>query len=248
MNIRRAEMSDLIALQQCNLCVIPENYLMAVWSWIRFKWPEITYLAEDDTGKIVGCCLCLVEPVAKETFATYGLIYSLFVSRPYRRLGLAKGLMDAARDAIFGLYEEVRFIELSVRETNVAARTLYKDVLGYKPLRKVENEYGNEDGWRMRLLRSDQTEESVAEYLAKEERLWRKVQKRKQKESEQKEQKPEEIDDLPEMYEEGLEEQQRNRARRHWERISAVFRDAWATVHHVGELATRELRRTTSMP
>ncbi|KAH7887218.1 acyl-CoA N-acyltransferase [Phlebopus sp. FC_14] len=238
MNIRKAEMRDLIALQQCSICVLAENYPMVLWSLILREWSELAYLAEDDSGKIVGCCICTIDPVPGNEYVMYGSVTSLFVSRPYRRLGLAKGLMDAVRDAIFTIYEDVLFIELTVRETNRVARTLYEDVLGYTKQCKVPNYYEDEDAWQMRLLRPGETEESVDKHLRRYKRAWERDEKERMEEDEN------DIETLDNLLAESDQEAKKKQSKR--SNVLAAIREVWAT--KMRRLAARKVRRTTSMP
>lgn len=58
MNIRKAQISDLFQVQECNLVNLPENYIMKYFNYHLLTWPEISFVAETEEGKIVGYVLC----------------------------------------------------------------------------------------------------------------------------------------------------------------------------------------------
>lgn len=126
-NIRRAEMQDLIEIQRCNLFCLPENYPMRYYVYHILSWPQLLHVAEDHNGKIVGYVLAKMEEEAKEP---HGHITSISVLRSHRKLGLATKLMRAAHKAMqvtFGAH----YCSLHVRESNTAAFHLYNKTLGY---------------------------------------------------------------------------------------------------------------------
>ena len=53
-SIRTASMSDLLAMQQCNLSCLPENYQMKYYFYHMLSWPQLLHVAEDSKGRIVG--------------------------------------------------------------------------------------------------------------------------------------------------------------------------------------------------
>lgn len=54
MNIRCARPSDLMNMQHCNLLCLPENYQMKYYFYHGLSWPQLSYVAEDEKGHIVG--------------------------------------------------------------------------------------------------------------------------------------------------------------------------------------------------
>ncbi|XP_043540957.1 N-alpha-acetyltransferase 10 [Chiloscyllium plagiosum] len=57
MNIRNARPEDLMNMQHCNLLCLPENYQMKYYFYHGLSWPQLSYIAEDENGKIVGYVL-----------------------------------------------------------------------------------------------------------------------------------------------------------------------------------------------
>ncbi|KAJ3239320.1 N-alpha-acetyltransferase 10 [Chytriomyces hyalinus] len=95
-NIRQATMDDLLAMQHCNLNNLPENYQMKYYIYHIVSWPQLSYVAEDHKGRIVGYVLAKMEEEPSQ--APHGHITSLSVMRNFRRLGLAEKLMSQARE------------------------------------------------------------------------------------------------------------------------------------------------------
>ena len=44
-------------MQHCNLLCLPENYQMKYYMYHELSWPQLSYVAEDEDGKIVGYVL-----------------------------------------------------------------------------------------------------------------------------------------------------------------------------------------------
>lgn len=61
MNIRCARPSDLMNMQHCNLLCLPENYQMKYYFYHGLSWPQLSYVAEDEKGHIVGKFIKYVE-------------------------------------------------------------------------------------------------------------------------------------------------------------------------------------------
>ncbi|XP_060678387.1 N-alpha-acetyltransferase 10 [Hemiscyllium ocellatum] len=61
MNIRNARPEDLMNMQHCNLLCLPENYQMKYYFYHGLSWPQLSYIAEDENGKIVGYVLAKME-------------------------------------------------------------------------------------------------------------------------------------------------------------------------------------------
>ncbi|KAI6005460.1 acyl-CoA N-acyltransferase, partial [Pisolithus albus] len=151
LNIRPANPKDIINLQRCNQLCLPENYVAQFWIHCIVSWPNTSFLAEDASGRVVGYVLASVEPVDDHPHLLVGHINSLAVIRPYRRLGLAKRLMDISKESMTSMHY-IQYIQLNVRISNRAALALYRDVLGYTIYRVEHNYYADgEDAFCMRL-------------------------------------------------------------------------------------------------
>lgn len=113
-------------------------------------WPQLSYVAEDEKGRIVGYILAKMDEDAQPD-DVHGHVTSISVLRTLRRLGLAQKLMlmsrtlrslldanraERAMQDVFG----ARYVSLHVRKTNRAALGLYKDKLGFT-MKDVERGY-----------------------------------------------------------------------------------------------------------
>jgi len=146
-NIRRAVVEDLMAMQSTNLSCLPENYQMKYYFYHILSWPQLSFVAEDHKHKIVGYVLAKMEEDAAEP---HGHITSLAVMRSYRKLGLATKLMLQAQRAMLETFD-ANYVSLHVRVSNRAALKLYQDTLKFK-VSEVEAKYyaDNEDAYAMK--------------------------------------------------------------------------------------------------
>lgn len=44
-------------MQHCNLLCLPENYQMKYYFYHALTWPQLSYVAEDEEGQVVGYVL-----------------------------------------------------------------------------------------------------------------------------------------------------------------------------------------------
>lgn len=150
MNIRCAKPDDLMTMQHCNLLCLPENYQMKYYFYHGLTWPQLSYVAEDDKGNIVGYVLAKMEEPEPGEESKHGHITSLAVKRSYRRLGLAQKLMNQASQAMVECFD-AQYVSLHVRKSNRAALNLYTNSLKFKIL-EIEPKYyaDGEDAYAMR--------------------------------------------------------------------------------------------------
>ncbi|EER17386.1 N-acetyltransferase subunit ARD1, putative [Perkinsus marinus ATCC 50983] len=147
--IRPAVLSDLPAMQECNLMCLPENYQMKYYFYHILSWPQLLYVAEDTDRKIVGYVLAKMEEDAGSE-PPNGHITSLAVLRSHRKLGIATRLMKAALKAMHETFD-AEYVSLHVRVSNTAALTLYRDTLGFKQHDLDKQYYADkEDAFDMR--------------------------------------------------------------------------------------------------
>ncbi|XP_024611583.1 N-alpha-acetyltransferase 10, partial [Neophocaena asiaeorientalis asiaeorientalis] len=104
---------DLMNMQHCNLLCLPENYQMKYYFYHGLSWPQLSYVAEDENGKIVGYVLAKMEEDPDDV--PHGHITSLAVKRSHRRLGLAQKLMDQACGAMIENFN-AKYVSLHVRK------------------------------------------------------------------------------------------------------------------------------------
>ncbi|XP_042568702.1 N-alpha-acetyltransferase 10-like isoform X1 [Cyprinus carpio] len=165
MNIRNARPEDLMNMQHCNLLCLPENYQMKYYFYHGLSWPQLSYIAEDENGKIVGYVLAKIHKemkVFEENIpgffnreedpddVPHGHITSLAVKRSHRRLGLAQKLMDQASRAMIENFN-AKYVSLHVRKSNRAALHLYSNTLKFQ-ISEVEPKYyaDGEDAYAMK--------------------------------------------------------------------------------------------------
>ncbi|XP_062049027.1 N-alpha-acetyltransferase 11-like, partial [Lepus europaeus] len=138
----------LMNVQHRNLLCLPENYQMKYDFYHGLSWPQLSYIAEDEDGKIVGHVLAKMEEDSDDV--PHGHITSLAVKRSHRRLGLAQKLMDQASWAMIESFS-AKYVSLHVRKSNHAALHLYPDTLNSQ-VSEVEPRYyaDGEDAYAMR--------------------------------------------------------------------------------------------------
>ncbi|KAL6857627.1 N-terminal acetyltransferase A complex catalytic subunit ard1 [Amphichorda felina] len=159
MDIRLLTNADLPLIQHANLENLPENYFLKYYLYHSLSWPQLSFVAVDvsrppkgpyDYPKIVGYVLAKMEEEPSDGIP-HGHITSLSVMRTHRRLGIAEKLMRQSQLAMVETYQ-AKYVSLHVRVSNVAARHLYEDTLGFQN-EKTEAKYyaDGEDAYSMRL-------------------------------------------------------------------------------------------------
>lgn len=148
MDIRPATITDLPGMQHANLSNLPENYQMKYYLYHALTWPNLSYVATDSRGRIVGYVLAKMED--EPSAVPHGHITSLSVMRTYRRLGLAEKLMRQSQKAMVENHD-AKYCSLHVRKSNRAALHLYRDTLKFEVI-DVEKKYyqDGEDAYSMR--------------------------------------------------------------------------------------------------
>nr|XP_044996498.1 N-alpha-acetyltransferase 10 isoform X2 [Jaculus jaculus] len=161
MNIRNARPEDLMNMQHCNLLCLPENYQMKYYFYHGLSWPQLSYIAEDENGKIVGYVLAKMEEDPDDV--PHGHITSLAVKRSHRRLGLAQKLMDQASRAMIENFN-AKYVSLHVRKSNRAALHLYSNTLNFQ-ISEVEPKYyaDGEDAYAMKRDLTQMADEPATE-------------------------------------------------------------------------------------
>mmetsp|Transcript_82532 Transcript_82532/g.220591 ORF Transcript_82532/g.220591 Transcript_82532/m.220591 type:complete len:183 (-) Transcript_82532:41-589(-) len=155
--IRLCRVDDLVNMQACNLQCLAENYDMRYYMYHVLSWPQLLHVAES-AGKIVGYVLAKMD----ETNTSDGHITSIAVLRPFRKLGLATKLMQAAQKAMVECFGAKR-VSLHVRVSNRAALGLYRRSLGFEVVSREHRYYRiePEDAFFMRkTLQSEPAEPS----------------------------------------------------------------------------------------
>ncbi|XP_008852818.1 N-alpha-acetyltransferase 11-like [Nannospalax galili] len=138
MNIGCAWPDDLMNMQHCNLLHLPENYQMKYYFYHGLSWPQLSCIAEDEDGKIVGYVLAKTEEEPDDVL--HGHITSLAVKRHTRgRLGLPQKLMDQAPQAMMENFS-AKYVSLHIRKCNWASLHLYSNTFNFW-VNEVEPKY-----------------------------------------------------------------------------------------------------------
>ena len=78
--------------------IIPGSKLISKTDlYHALTWPQLSYVATDDKGRIVGYILAKMEEDIEPGDEPHGHVTSISVLRTYRRLGLANKLMQLSR-------------------------------------------------------------------------------------------------------------------------------------------------------
>ena len=75
---------DLMNMQHCNLLCLPENYQMKYYMYHGLSWPQLSFVAEDSRGEIVGYVLVrtmLLTDVSKSLFKVFSVLPSYVTYR-----------------------------------------------------------------------------------------------------------------------------------------------------------------------
>lgn len=149
--VREFRLDDLNRVMSINVECLPENYSSYFYRDIYKKYPDTFVVAEAD-GEIQGYIMCRIERGFSKirSFSPTKLchVVSIAVRKPYRRKGIATGLMKKAMKA--GKEEHgASECYLEVRVSNESAIKLYES-LGFE---RVKRNYGyyldGEDAWVM---------------------------------------------------------------------------------------------------
>lgn len=153
-------MNDLFRFNNVNLDVLTETYNMPFYLQYMSQWPESFTVAEAPDKSLMGYMLGKAEGIGK---LWHGHVSAVTVAPAYRRLGLAKTLMDDLETISADTYNAY-FVDLFVRGSNTLAIGMYEK-FGYIQYRRVLGYYSGddpEDAFDMRkALPRDNTRESV---------------------------------------------------------------------------------------
>lgn len=157
--------TDLLRLTSVNLDALTENYHPAFYLQYLTQWPSMFFKSENPNGQITGYMMGKSESPGKEW---HSHITAVTVAYDYRRLGLARLLVEQLRRASEAADQDCYFMDLFVRASNKLAIDMYKK-FGFHVFRRVERYYGSgdnphdgEDAFDMRMpLKRDVDKESL---------------------------------------------------------------------------------------
>jgi N-terminal acetyltransferase B complex catalytic subunit len=169
---RRMKATDLFMLSAPNLDRFTENYDRRFYTNYFLRWPEYNVVACSMDGRPIAYVMgksegepadhrpmpgedpfAPIPPARTEKSSPWdewhGHVTVLTVAPAYRRLGIASRLMSGLESACE--QGKMRFVDLYVRKSNVAARDMYAR-MGYQTYRTVTDYYGSprEDALDMR--------------------------------------------------------------------------------------------------
>mmetsp|Transcript_29152 Transcript_29152/g.69410 ORF Transcript_29152/g.69410 Transcript_29152/m.69410 type:complete len:176 (-) Transcript_29152:275-802(-) len=157
---RPFHMNDLFRFNNVNLDVLTETYNMPFYLSYMSRWPELFTVAEAPDSSIMGYMLGKSEGAEN---LWHGHVSAVTVAPMYRRLGLAKTLMEDLESTSSQVYNAY-FVDLFVRASNSLAISMYEK-FGYIKYRRVLGYYSGddpEDAWDMRkALERDKEKKST---------------------------------------------------------------------------------------
>lgn len=159
--LRQFNCDDLFKFNNVNFDPLTEIYGMSFYLSYLSHWPEYFQVAESPSGKIMGYMMGKSEgPVQNEQW--HGHVTCVSVAPEFRRIGLARKLMDGLEEK--SEEKNCFFVDLFVRVSNQIAVNMYKK-LGYVIYRTVLEYYSgdpDEDAYDMRkALSRDKNKTSI---------------------------------------------------------------------------------------
>lgn len=131
-SLRPFRADDLFKFNHINLDPLTETYNIPFYMSYMAKWPSLCGVYEDSNGRMMGYILGKAEG---ERELWHGHVTAVTVSPEYRRLGVAKNLMNFLENGSTVSYN-CYFVDLFVRVSNKLAQVMYK-TLSYDIYRQV---------------------------------------------------------------------------------------------------------------
>jgi N-terminal acetyltransferase B complex catalytic subunit len=147
---RRFQCEDMFRFNNVNLDRLTETYHPGFYMNCLSEFNDVFYVTETPGGVIMGYVMGKVEET-QDARPLHGHVTALTVSPEFRRLGLARKLMQMLEDVSEKIYNAF-FVDLFVRCSNEVAIGMYKR-LGYQVYRRILGYYSSgpaEDGFDMR--------------------------------------------------------------------------------------------------
>ncbi|KAI9330073.1 acyl-CoA N-acyltransferase [Obelidium mucronatum] len=147
--LRRFTADDLFSFNNINLDPLTETYNISFYLGYLAQWPDYFVMAESSSGASMGYIMGKAEGDGE---LWHGHVTALTVAPEYRRMNLAKRLMDVLENVSEKVYDTY-FVDLFVRSSNSVAINMYKG-FGYTVYRTVLGYYSgpndNENAYDMR--------------------------------------------------------------------------------------------------
>jgi len=149
-HVRRATRNDLGSIRQIEDTSFPDPYPEALMVRLLREHPKGFLVAENDSGKIVGYCVCSAS-------GRLAHVISIGVLREYRRRKVATSLIQAL---LVQLGSRIRELWLEVNTANQEAVKFYEG-FGFRSIMIIENYYSDgSPALRMRLALNEAVKES----------------------------------------------------------------------------------------
>ncbi|MGA3108933.1 MAG: N-acetyltransferase [Candidatus Bathyarchaeia archaeon] len=151
-HVRRATRNDLESICQIEDASFPDPYPRALMVRLLREHPKAFLVAETDSTKVVGYCVCSTE-------RRLAHLISIGVLREYRRRKVATSLIQESLDQ---LSSKVREVWLEVNTANEEAVKFYEG-FGFKGIMIIDNYYSDgSPALRMRLTLNYASQEGAA--------------------------------------------------------------------------------------
>mmetsp|Transcript_4731 Transcript_4731/g.7883 ORF Transcript_4731/g.7883 Transcript_4731/m.7883 type:complete len:176 (-) Transcript_4731:357-884(-) len=137
---RPFHMNDLFRFNNVNLDILTETFNMPFYLQYQSRWPDLFKIAESPDKSIMGYMIGKSEG---SDALWHGHVSAVTVAPLYRRLGLAKKLMEDLESTSENVYNAY-FVDLFVRSSNSLAISMYEK-FGYVTYRRVLGYYSGDD-------------------------------------------------------------------------------------------------------
>ncbi|KAJ8325815.1 hypothetical protein BDV3_000948 [Batrachochytrium dendrobatidis] len=138
--IRRFVADDLFKFNNINLDPLTETYNLSFYLGYLAQWPDLCMTAENANGTLMSYIIGKAEGHDE---LWHGHVTALTVAPEFRRLGLARTLMnflERVSEKVYNTY----FVDLFVRSSNSLAIGMYEN-FGYTTYRRVLDYYTGHD-------------------------------------------------------------------------------------------------------
>ncbi|KIM62042.1 hypothetical protein SCLCIDRAFT_843642 [Scleroderma citrinum Foug A] len=129
---------DMFKFNNINLDIWTETYGINFYLDYLSRWPDLCYVQEAPSGRMMGYILGKAEGNATEW---HGHITALTVAPEYRRLSLARNMVSRL-ELVSDQHYKGFFVDLYVRCNNALAISMYEG-FGYSVFRRVREYYGS---------------------------------------------------------------------------------------------------------
>lgn len=141
--IREAKFEDLEKVLQIERDSYPSPWTLNFFRLMMNMSPSL-FLVAVENGVVIGYIVGEVESRGRRGKA--GHVMNIAVEKAHRERGIGTSLLNVLEERFRDRSARVTYLE--VRASNVVAQRLYRE-RGYVFLNRVENYYGDEDGYVM---------------------------------------------------------------------------------------------------